>query len=84
MSGWSVMYDGSWQVVDLTDKRFGGQLIICDCGVDPWSEMNAKKIAATLELERALSDLLDASEGHAMSLAVKQRARNALAKAGVL
>lgn len=59
MSGWSVMYDGSWQVVDLTDKSFGGQLIICDCGVDPWSEMNAKKIAATLELVEALRTARD-------------------------
>ncbi len=46
MDEWTVIYDGSWQVVDVSDKRFGGQIIICDCGGDPWSEMNARNIAA--------------------------------------
>ena len=54
MGKWEVIYDHGWHVVDVTDKSPGGQILICDCGIDPWSEMNARKIAAAPELVEAL------------------------------
>lgn len=59
MGKWEVIYDHGWHVVDVTDKSPGGQILICDCGIDPWSEMNARKIAAAPELAEALRTARD-------------------------
>ena len=59
MGKWEVIYDHGWHVVDVTDKSPGGQILICDCGIDPWSEMNARKIAAAPELVEALRTARD-------------------------
>lgn len=92
---WEVIYDHGWHVVDVTDKRLGGQILICDCGIDPWSEMNAHKIAAAPELAEALkearpcveeiADQVDCTAPHkaAHIYALLARIDAALAKAGV-
>ena len=54
MGEWTVIYDGSWQVVDV------GRCHVCDCGVDPWSEMHARNIAAAHNREQAEPELVDA------------------------
>jgi hypothetical protein len=83
MGKWEVIYDHGWHVVDVTDKSPGGQILICDCGIDPWSEMNAHKIAAAPELAEALRMVVAADTAEDWSRAVDY-ARAALAKAGVL
>lgn len=83
MGKWEVIYDHGWHVVDVTDKSPGGQILICDCGIDPWSEMNAHKIAAAPELAEALKlwarwgDMTEAELAFAI-----QATTAALAKAG--
>ena len=83
MGKWEVIYDHGWHVVDVTDNSPGGQILICDCGIDPWSEMNARKIAAAPELVEALKlwarwdDMTEAE----LALALEATAA-ALAKAG--
>lgn len=81
MGKWEVIYDHGWHVVDVTDKSPGGQILICDCGIDPWSEMNAHKIAAAPELVEALRMVVAANTAEDWSRAVDY-ARAALAKAG--
>lgn len=84
MGKWEVIYDHGWHVVDVTDKSPGGQILICDCGIDPWSEMNAHKIAAAPELVDALKlwarwdDMTEAELAFALEATTA-----ALAKAGV-
>lgn len=94
MGKWEVIYDHGWHVVDVTDKSPGGQILICDCGIDPWSEMNARKIAAAPELAEALkearpcveeiADQVDCTAPHkaASIYALLARIDAALAKAG--
>lgn len=83
MGKWEVIYDHGWHVVDVTDKSPGGQILICDCGIDPWSEMNAHKIAAAPELAEALRMVVAADTAEDWSRAVDY-ARAALAKAGLM
>lgn len=83
MGKWEVIYDHGWHVVDVTDKSPGGQILICDCGIDPWSEMNAHKIAAAPELAEALRECLDEIRECDDTTGVRARAIAALAKAGV-
>jgi len=91
MGKWEVIYDHGWHVVDVTDKSPGGQILICDCGIDPWSEMNARKIAAAPELAEALQRLLEAADesdgscyGTISTSFVRRIASEALAKAGAV
>lgn len=90
---WEVIYDHGWHVVDVTDKRLGGQILICDCGIDQWSEMNARKIAAAPELVEALAEMIAAmvdyemeaeTEAPASHREMMRKARAALAKAGAV
>ena len=85
MGKWEVIYDHGWHVVDVTDKSPGGQILICDCGIDPWSEMNALKIAAAPELAEALKLWARWDEMTEAELALAlETTTAALAKAGVL
>lgn len=92
MSKWEVIYDHGWHVADVTDNSPGGKILICDCGIDPWSEMNARKIAAAPELAEALRMVVAAmvdyemeaeTEAPASHREMMRKARAALAKAGV-
>ena len=88
---WEVIYYHGWHVVDVTDKSPGGQILICDCGIDPWSEMNAHKIAAAPELAETLKALIDAADtsddcqyGTLATSFVRNICIAALAKAGAV